>query len=112
MNTAEGIGNSKFRRDYHLMVIDKEGKILFANTHLSTALYHEGRQLMNSSIFDFLNPPYYMSFRKTLEDSDNNNQKVLDDLSLTNGTIHETRWEVNKLFSSPASDPSYLCVGY
>ena len=94
------------------MVLDKEGKILFANTHLSTALHHEGRQLMNSSIFDFLNPPYYMSFRKTLEDSDNKNQKVLVDLSLINGTIHETRWEVNKLLSSPACGPSYLCVGY
>jgi PAS domain S-box-containing protein len=106
------MGNSKYRTDYHLMVLDKEGKILFANTHLSSVLHHEGRQLVNSSIFDFLNPPNYLSFRKTLEDSDNKNQKALVDLSLKNGSIHETKWEVNKLLSSPALFPSYLCVGY
>jgi PAS domain S-box-containing protein len=112
MKARKEIENSKYRRDYHLMVIDEGGKILFANTHLSAVLHHEGRQFADSSIFDFLNPVNYESFKKTLQDSDNKDQKALVDLSLKNGTIHETRWEINKLLSSPASLPSYLCVGY
>ena len=112
MNTIENIHGRQQKTDRCLMVIDKEGTILYANPLLVDTLHFKEKFIAQSNIYDLLNPCNYTTFKEILEHADHSGSPGIIDLRLQNGVVHEMRWQINKLLSSSSPATNYLCIGH
>jgi len=98
--------------DNYLMVIDREGNVLYANQVLSQLLYVPTEAFSNGfSINKYLDASGYNTLQQILSKYQPGNLSSVVDLKLKNGSLHNINWQINELKIDESSPAKYLCIG-
>ncbi|MBS1914968.1 MAG: PAS domain-containing protein [Bacteroidetes bacterium] len=96
----------------YLMVIDREGNILYANQLLNELLCTtSGITSNNFSINNYLDASGYFTLQQILTTNQPDSPSSFVDLKLKNGSIHNINWQINGLKIDGSSHLKYLCIG-
>lgn len=97
-------------KDYYLMVIDGEGKVHFANSHLVTNMGFQYDKKTEHNFFHLLDEPGLDSFKTVLQVVKETNKTSYLELALRNSSIHWVKWLVSN-YSHGQAD-KFFCIGY
>lgn len=99
-------------KDYYLLVIDKNGKIHFANSHLVSNLNLRSEKLLQYNFFNFLEPRRLEGFKEVMNQVESTASQRTIETSIRNGSLHWIKWEVSKYSAKNGDTQKYYCIGY
>lgn len=99
-------------RDYYLVILDVNGRILFANSHLISNLGLKWERLPEQNFIDFLEHGHQQYFQDTLKQVIRSNDPAIAAVAVRNGSIHWIKWEITPIQNESGTTGKYMCVGY
>ena len=107
INKATGSG-----RDYYLLILDDDGHIHFANSHLISNFGLKLEKIPEYSFFDLLDLKHEEQFRNTLHLVHKTNNPASAEVAVVNGSLHWIKWEISPCQDEAGINGKYMCVGY
>lgn len=99
--------------DLYMSVIDEEGFISSANSHMLKDLELDNPKRVKTNFFDLLHPIHVPEFKKIVEYAGAYNEARAMELYIRNGHYHPMKWQVNYLQpTGNSSKKVYFCIGY
>lgn len=105
------ISSEELKKNPFLTLINKEGRILCANSVMQRSLHLDNPRHTSVNFFTLLHPDHIPLFRQAINESHSGNPASCTELYLKNGYYHPMKWAV-KYFDNIESGPQYLCFGY
>lgn len=105
------ISSEELRKNPFLTLINREGRILCANSAMQRSLHLDNPRNTPVNFFTLLHPDHIPLFREAINESHSGKSAPATELYLKNGYYHPMKWAV-KYFDNKESGPQYLCLGY
>ncbi|HEX2630798.1 MAG TPA: PAS domain S-box protein [Chitinophagaceae bacterium] len=105
------ISSEELQKNPFLTLINREGRILCANSAMQRSLHLDNPRHTSVNFFTLLHPDHIPLFREAINESHAGKSAPATELYLKNGYYHPMKWAV-KFFDNAESGPQYLCFGY
>jgi len=99
-------------RDYYLVILDSNGRIHFANSHLISNLGLNWEKIPDQNFTDFLEPGHRQYFHDTLKAVEKSSNMAVAEVAVRNGSMHWIKWEITPFQNETGITGKYMCVGY
>jgi PAS domain S-box-containing protein len=99
-------------KDYYLLVIDGNGVIHFANSHLLTNFELNQEKILRTGFFGLLDSTQLKNFRHVLAQVKQTRQPAVIEMSACNGSLHWIKWEISLQKNAHHSAGKFFCIGY
>lgn len=99
-------------KDYYLMIVDRAGRIHFANSYLVSNLGLTHYEIPKFNFFQLLDADQLQEFEDSLCYVSVNERPVEIEISARNGSLHWIKWEITKYKTAYGSQERFFCIGY
>jgi PAS domain S-box-containing protein len=99
-------------RDYYMLVVDNNGKIHFANSHLISNFGLHTENISRLCFFDLIQSNHQDIFRNTLLQVQQSGKPSNTEIALQNGSLHWIKWDISPYQNEAGITRRYMCVGY
>jgi PAS domain S-box-containing protein len=99
-------------KDYYLLVIDDNGVIHFANSHLMTNFELNQEKILRTGFFELLDSSQLKNFRRVLAQVKQTRQPAVIEMSARNGSLHWIKWEISLQKNAHHYTGNFFCIGY
>lgn len=99
-------------KDLYLSLIDEDGRITAANTHMQRDLQLRNLRESRINFSDILHPIHSGHFRKLMRQAAQQKEQITAELFTKNKFYYPVKWQVNRVATVSGNRPVFFCIGY